>query len=479
MAEQKEYLRFTVPQRVEHWVLTISFTALAITGIPQKFVGNGWAETMIAMFGGIETTRLIHHTAALIMCVLGLYHVVDLAYKVFVLRIRWTMFPRLDDAIDGINAIRYNLGLTKDEPKMDRYNFTEKAEYWALIWGTVIMALTGFMMWNPILTTDWLPGEIIPAAKAAHGGEALLAVLAIIVWHFYGVHIKDFSKAMFTGKLTEHEMVEEHALELERIKKGKLDPRPAPEVIKQRQQVYIPAAAFASVVMLAGLYFVTSYQPIAITTLPRQPQIVVYAPITSTPTPKASSGTPQGIPVSAKPLPADHAGRTTCLACHANLTQPALPADHAGRTDATCTSCHKSGAAPAATPAASSTEVSNPPPAATSSGPKPLPADHAGRTTCLACHQNLPDPKLPADHQGRTDQTCLGCHKAASDSVPATVAPTASSSSSSASGPSPIPADHAGRTACLSCHQTLPQPALPADHQGRTDAMCVLCHKSQ
>ncbi|MCS7039976.1 MAG: hypothetical protein NZP34_10260, partial [Caldilineales bacterium] len=74
-------------------------------------------------------------------------------------------------------------------------------EYWAVIWGTAVMIITGFMLWNPITTTKFLPGSWIPAAKAAHGGEALLAFLAIIVWHVYNVHIKTFNRSMFTGKL--------------------------------------------------------------------------------------------------------------------------------------------------------------------------------------------------------------------------------------------------------------------------------------
>ncbi len=82
------------------------------------------------------------------------------------------------------------------------------------------MIITGFMMWNPIATARFLPGDFIPAAKAAHGGEALLAVLAIIVWHMYGVHIKHFNKSMFTGKISEEEMLDEHPLELADIKAG-------------------------------------------------------------------------------------------------------------------------------------------------------------------------------------------------------------------------------------------------------------------
>ncbi|MCZ7666212.1 MAG: hypothetical protein M5U34_02700 [Chloroflexi bacterium] len=60
----------------------------------------------------------------------------------------------------------------------------KKIEYWAVIWGTAVMILTGFTLWNPIAITQFLPGQFIPAAKTAHSAEALLAVLSIVVWHF-------------------------------------------------------------------------------------------------------------------------------------------------------------------------------------------------------------------------------------------------------------------------------------------------------
>jgi cytochrome b subunit of formate dehydrogenase len=93
------------------------------------------------------------------------------------------MLPVFKDAVDGIQALLYNLGIGKKFPQMGRYNFEEKLEYWAVVWGAAVMGLSGFMMWNPLMTLKILPGEAIPAAKAAHGGEAILAVAAIIIWH--------------------------------------------------------------------------------------------------------------------------------------------------------------------------------------------------------------------------------------------------------------------------------------------------------
>jgi cytochrome b subunit of formate dehydrogenase len=459
------------------------------------------------------------------------YHFVAVAYKVFVLRVRWTMFPRVNDVLDALDVVRYNLGLTKEHPKLDRFNFAEKFEYWAFVWGAFLMGATGYIMWNPINALRFVSGDVIPAAKAAHGAEAILAALAILIWHFYNVHIKMFNKSMFTGKMNEHQMEEEHGYELQRIAEGRADKRPDSETIKRRERVFIPIAVVASVLMLVMIYFFVTYEETALTTVPKQSQkIQIYAPLTPTAIPRPGQATSSSAVAAPKALPTTHDGRTTCNTCHANNIGPKNPADHAGRSDSTCTACHKyAGSAPASSAGSASSAAP-----ATTGGLKPLPATHDGRTTCNMCHENGLGPKNPADHAGRTDATCSACHKsgggAAAPTAPAatkapasstgssaaptapaatkapagsSAAPTApaatkapavsssasasasaatkapAASSSAAAGlPKAQPADHAGRAICVACHQNLPNAPMPADHAGRADATCVACHKA-
>jgi len=278
------YERFHWTQRVEHILLLTSFSLLGITGLPQKFATVGWAQTIIQFFGGIETTRLIHHICAIVLMFLAIYHILDIGYKIYVHRTRLSMLPGITDAKDALQTFIYNLGFTKKRPQMGRYTFEEKAEYWALIWGTVIMGITGFMMWNPITTARFLPGEFIPASKAAHGGEALLAVMAIVVWHMYGVHLKRFNKAMFTGKQTEEEMLSEHPLELADIKAGLAERYEDPKTLRRRQKIYYPVAGFLTIVMLLGVYGFIGGEKTAITTvLPISNPVTIYVPQTPTP----------------------------------------------------------------------------------------------------------------------------------------------------------------------------------------------------
>lgn len=278
--------RFHWTQRVAHVLLLTSFSLLGITGLPQKFASAGWAQAMIQFFGGIETTRLIHHNFAIVLMFLAIYHILEVGYKIFVRRTRLSMLPGITDVKDALQAFLYNLSFAKKRPQMGRYTFEEKAEYWALIWGTVIMGITGFMMWNPITTARLLPGEIIPASKAAHGGEALLAVMAIVVWHMYGVHLKRFNKAMFTGKQTEEEMLHEHPLELADIKAGIAERPVDPKTLRRRRAIYYPVAGILAIAMLLGIYGFIGSEKTAITTiLPISNPEPIYVPQTPTPVP--------------------------------------------------------------------------------------------------------------------------------------------------------------------------------------------------
>ena len=221
---------------------------------------------MIMGMGGIETVRIIHRMAAVVLILETIYHFGALSYKLYVKRVSMTMLPSIQDAKDGIQTLGYNIGVVKTPARMGRYSFGEKVEYWAVIWGTVIMVLTGFILWNPIATSSMLPGQFIPAAKAAHGGEALLAMLSIITWHVYNVHIKQFNKSMFTGYISRHEMEEEHPLELEQIEKGQKAREPDPDAMRKRRRIFFPIAIVISAIMLISLYLFITYEQTAIST---------------------------------------------------------------------------------------------------------------------------------------------------------------------------------------------------------------------
>jgi cytochrome b subunit of formate dehydrogenase len=281
--ETQTYERFPVWRRIEHIIMVLSFSTLGLTGIPQKYPSSTAGAAILQALGGIENLRFVHHTAAIVMMFGTAWHILVMGYSVFVMRDKMSMLPSLQDAKDGIQALFYNIGFVKEYPKMGRYTFEEKLEYWAFVWGAAVMGATGFLMWNPITSTRYLPGEFVPAAKAAHGGEAVLAVLAIIIWHIYGVHIKRFNKAMFTGLQTEAEMLHEHPLELDEIKAGSANRRPDRATIRKRQMIYFPIAAFLTLGMLAGIIGFINVEETALTTIEPLTEPQIYVPQTPVP----------------------------------------------------------------------------------------------------------------------------------------------------------------------------------------------------
>jgi hypothetical protein len=237
-----------------------------------------------------------------------------------VLRSKLSMMPWIDDFKHLLHDLGYYLGMRKQKAFYGRYSYAEKVEYLAVVWGTVIMALTGFMMWNPISTARLLPGEAIPAAKVAHGFEAVLAVLAIILWHFYHVHIKHLNKSIFTGKTTREEMEHEHPAELAQIEAGDVAPSVPTRVLRKRQGIYFPVAFALTAVFGFSLLKFLTIEETAITTVPPAESAQVYVPVTPTarsvPT-QAPTPTPgAGIAAASWQGSFDGLFRNRCSTCH-------------------------------------------------------------------------------------------------------------------------------------------------------------------
>jgi cytochrome b subunit of formate dehydrogenase len=108
-----------------------------------------------------------------------------------------------------------------EKPRFQRYDFRHKLEYWSVAWGTLLMGATGLILLFPIVATRFLPGVAVTASRVAHSYEALLAFLAIVVWHFYNTHFAAESFPMdtsiFTGKISAEKMQEEHPLEYQQL----------------------------------------------------------------------------------------------------------------------------------------------------------------------------------------------------------------------------------------------------------------------
>ena len=127
------------------------------------------------------------------------------------------MTPTLNDVRDVVTTLRYNLGFAAKPPQFGRFDYRQKFEYWGLIFGSMVIIITGFILAFPLAFTKILPGQVVAAAVEFHGYEATLAVLTILIWHLYDVILKPSifpaDNSIFTGKISRERIEEEHPLE--------------------------------------------------------------------------------------------------------------------------------------------------------------------------------------------------------------------------------------------------------------------------
>jgi formate dehydrogenase gamma subunit len=217
------YLRMTVNQRLQHAGLAISFALLVLTGFMLRYPEAWWVVAIRHVSDHAFVLRgFIHRLAGVALIGAGLWHIGYLALTTEGRQLFRDLLPRKRDLTDPWAVMRYNLGLAREKPQFGRFSYIEKAEYWALIWGTVLMAVTGVILWFENTSMGLFTKLGFDISRTIHFYEAVLATLAIIAWHFYFVifnpDVYPMNLAWLTGRVSEREMREEHPLELERLK---------------------------------------------------------------------------------------------------------------------------------------------------------------------------------------------------------------------------------------------------------------------
>jgi formate dehydrogenase gamma subunit len=211
-------LRMTLNERVQHWLLLSSFIVLVLTGFALAYP-DSWLAILL---GSSESFRRIaHRVGAVVLIVLAVYHA---GYMILTVHGRQSLrdfWPRVKDFRDAVLNVRYYLGARAQRPKFGRFGYVEKAEYWAVIWGTIIMGLTGLMIWFKVEWFSFLPRWVIDVATSIHFYEAVLATLAIVVWHLYHVifdpDVYPLNWSMLDGKVSEDFYRHEHWLAYEQL----------------------------------------------------------------------------------------------------------------------------------------------------------------------------------------------------------------------------------------------------------------------
>jgi len=206
-------MRMSRGHRIQHFILLSSFILLALTGFALKYP-DSW---LALVFGPEAVRRWLHRGAGVVLLGLGLFHLLHVIFTREGRRLVRDFLPRWQDLKDIRTNLRYFTGRGDGHAKFGRFGYPEKLEYWAVIWGTILMGVTGLMIWLKMDVTQFLPRWVVEVAVTVHYYEAILACLAIVAWHFYHVifapDIYPMNWAWWDGKVPEQWQHKEHPLD--------------------------------------------------------------------------------------------------------------------------------------------------------------------------------------------------------------------------------------------------------------------------
>lgn len=236
------FMRMNLAERIQHFLLIITFLVLIITGLPLFFSEVKFFKSIFYTEQSFHIRGIFHRIAAVVMIINLIWHFL---YTLFTARGRNNfkeVIPKFKDIKDAFELFWHNVGLTRflfkkgifkkfftshpywlfeRPPLYGRYNFIEKFEYWAVGWGSIVMIVSGFFMWKVDLSLSLFPLWVHDIFIVLHGYEAILAFLAVIIWHMYNVHLNPevfpMSKVWLNGKITGKEIRILHPLEYEKI----------------------------------------------------------------------------------------------------------------------------------------------------------------------------------------------------------------------------------------------------------------------
>jgi len=209
--DSRRIRRFSLSQRLFHFLLMFSFLTQVATGFSRMFIETEWGGALAAVFGGYDLALDIHKVVGIFMLALFGAHLIYIMKK-----IQWrglavdlngpdSLLPRWADARQAVQHVGWFLGRCK-APQFDRWGYWEKFDYWAVFWGMALLGGTGLLLAYSIGASRFIPGWTLNVAFWIHRIEALLAIAHVFLIHFFIAHLRrhnfPMDRAMFEGSVS-------------------------------------------------------------------------------------------------------------------------------------------------------------------------------------------------------------------------------------------------------------------------------------
>ena len=252
--------RFTLTERMFHTMLALCFMALSVTGLAWMFIETPFGQTLVLALGDYKNAIAIHRVVGLVLMLLFVVHIVYILQQVDWSKPNSLSGPdslvwRMSDFRAFWHHLKWLVGLA-EHPAFDRWAWWQKFDYWAVWWGTMIVGITGVVMFDPVVAAEYLDGWVLNVARWIHKIEALLAMAHIFVVHFfiesYRPRAFPLSDHVFHGAADVEHMRGEHPEWIGRLEEdGELKHMAVQQPPKAVQVIYF---TFGAAMVLLGLF---------------------------------------------------------------------------------------------------------------------------------------------------------------------------------------------------------------------------------
>lgn len=224
MKGERNILRFSTNWRIQHFLLMTSVILLILSGMALKFYNSWFGKFIIFLEGGFEARGAIHRFSAVLLIITAIYHLIYIIFTREGRKEFRNLLFKKGDFSDYINLILYNFGKRKEKPKIGRYGFREKIQYWIFFVFVLLMIVTGAVMWWHNYFFIFLPKWVFDLVYGIHGWGGTLILIFIVLWHLYEIHLTPsnfpINMSFWDGYVSEEWLKEEHPDEYEELKKG-------------------------------------------------------------------------------------------------------------------------------------------------------------------------------------------------------------------------------------------------------------------
>lgn len=174
--QKEQVLRFGKVAIVAHWVHTVTFFLLAITG---TLIYANFLDFLAPVFGGIQGARIVHRVCAVAFAVFPILSVLANP-KGFVEWMKCVFTWGANDLAFFKAFLQEFFGGHADIPPQSKFNAGEKINSMLQVGGCTLIALSGFAIWFP----QYFPVELLRIAYPLHTGAFVVTGTAIF-GHMY------------------------------------------------------------------------------------------------------------------------------------------------------------------------------------------------------------------------------------------------------------------------------------------------------